>query len=71
MNIYEQMEKMDNSKIRVAAARMAELLAAEAKQLDRWAFEAERGGWSTQQVDPMKKRASDIRQSLLAVGIEV
>ncbi len=34
-----------------------ELLKAEARLLLRWACESEDGGWSTHQVDPMRRRA--------------
>jgi hypothetical protein len=41
-----------------------EMLEAEASQLDTWADESERGGWSTHQVQPMRRRADEIRRSL-------
>lgn len=32
-----------------------------ADQLDRWARESQTGGWSTHQVDPMRRLAANIR----------
>ena len=37
-----------------------ELLKEIAHQLDQWATQSERGGWSTHQVEPMRKLASRI-----------
>ena len=34
----------------------------EANQLDAWAEQSRRGGWSTHQVDPMRKRADELRR---------
>lgn len=31
-----------------------------AQQLDRWILETKQGGWSTQHVEAMQKRADDI-----------
>ncbi len=33
-------------------------------QLERWADESENGGWSTHQVEPMRRLAREIRSSL-------
>lgn len=33
----------------------------EAEQLEKWADESQIGGWSTHQVDPMRKRAAELR----------
>lgn len=35
-------------------------LAETADQLEEWAFESVRGGWSTHQVDPMRQKAREI-----------
>lgn len=32
-----------------------------ADQLDRWALQSQTGGWSTHQVDPMRRLAANIR----------
>jgi hypothetical protein len=34
----------------------------DANQLDDWAGESERGGWSTHQVDPMRAKADQLRR---------
>lgn len=34
----------------------------DADQLDQWANQSERGGWSTHQVDPMRKQADKLRR---------
>lgn len=71
-NIYGKIQRMDELQLRVAAERMAELLAGDVCQLERWAFESQTGGWSTHQVEPMKKRAkraSVIRQGMESVGV--
>ena len=38
------------------------LLDDEQKKLDRWADESLAGGWSTHQVEPMRRRAAFIRE---------
>lgn len=46
-------------------ARIAELqnaLIEQANQLDNWAEQSGRGGWSTHQVEPMKKKANELRR---------
>lgn len=46
-------------------ARIKELetaLIEQANQLDKWATESREGGWSTHQVDPMKKKADELRR---------
>jgi hypothetical protein len=62
---------MSESQLRVAAAKMAELLTGDAAQMERWAFESQNYGWSTHQVEPMKKRAASIRQGMSSVGIGI
>ncbi len=37
-----------------------------AAQLDRWAEESRRGGWSTRHVEPMRQRAAEIRRAVEA-----
>lgn len=39
----------------------------DADQLDGWANESERGGWSTHQVDPMRKQADALRREASAM----
>lgn len=34
----------------------------DADQLDQWANQSERGGWSTHQVEPMRKQADKLRR---------
>ena len=41
-----------------------ELLGAVAQQIEKWADESTSGGWSTQQVAPMRKIASNIYEHL-------
>ncbi|MFA9478534.1 hypothetical protein ACERK3_09520 [Phycisphaerales bacterium AB-hyl4] len=60
-----------------AAARSAvNELASEAAILRRWAIESEAGGWSTHQVDAMRRRADELdtkvfflRRTLDAAGV--
>ena len=40
------------------------LLHVVARQLNRWADESRRGGWSTHQVDPQRALAEQIHQHL-------
>jgi hypothetical protein len=37
-------------------------LAAEVKQLREWALESRRGGWSTHQVEAMRRRADELEE---------
>lgn len=37
-------------------------ISAMAHQLDEWAQESRTGGWSTHQVDPMTRKADDLRR---------
>jgi hypothetical protein len=39
-----------------------------AAQLDRWADESVRGGWSTHQVEPMRKKADELRRIILSAA---
>ena len=41
-----------------------QLLENGAKKLKAWANESENGGWSTHQVDPMRKRAQFLRKEI-------
>ena len=41
-----------------------EALLAMAEQLDEWATQSREGGWSTHQVDPMKKTADALRRKV-------
>jgi len=34
----------------------------DANQLDDWTKESQRGGWSTHQVEPMRKKADQLRR---------
>jgi hypothetical protein len=43
---------------------LVQALRDEADLLDRWARESREGGWSTHQVDPMRRRAAEIRDLL-------
>jgi hypothetical protein len=75
ISIYDQIGKMDEMQLRMVAERMAEMLLSEAGRLDRWAIEAQLGGWSDYHLDSiqprsMVKQAAKIRQGMLAIGIE-
>lgn len=48
MNVYEK-ERLFKNELRLIA-----------EQLEQWANETTNGGWSTHQVDPMKKKAAEI-----------
>lgn len=39
-----------------------EVLRSEANLLDDWAQQSVKGGWSTHQVEPMRKRADELRR---------
>ena len=59
------------SSLRASRERMRDKLNEEAAQLDKWADESRRGGWSTHQVDPMRKRADELRRfAALSAGEE-
>lgn len=45
-----------------------ELLLKIAAQLEAWANESKVGGWSTHQVDPMRKLADEIRREVHCSG---
>jgi hypothetical protein len=62
------LEPKDVAAITTALDRIKSLedcLAAEARQLDAWAAENVTGRWSTHQVEPMRRRADEIRRVLL------
>jgi hypothetical protein len=69
MNIYEKIERMSQSELRVAAAKMAELLAGDVSQMDRWASKSDVEGCSTSQGAIMRSRAMVIRRGMSSVGI--
>jgi hypothetical protein len=71
MSIYEKIDKMNERQLRSAAEKMAEVLAGDAAQMERWAFESQNYGWSTHQVKPMQRRAKVIRQGMSSVGIGI
>ena len=51
--------------LKAARARVGlleKVLIEEANQLDAWADESRTGGWSTHQVEPMRKRADTLRR---------
>lgn len=45
---------------------LRETLIKTANQLDEWARQSVQGGWSTHQVDPMKRAADDMRRAAMA-----
>jgi hypothetical protein len=53
---------------RKGAGRLGETLRGVAEQLDKWATESLSGGWSTHQVEPMRKLSHHIR-TLIEEGI--
>jgi hypothetical protein len=44
-------------------AELIYLIEETAAQLDQWAEQSVRGGWSTHQVDPMRKKADELRRA--------
>ena len=68
MNIYKTIGEMAEARVRQAAESMAEMLMAEADQLDRWVVQSQTGGWSTNHVDAMRTRSSLIREKLVQMG---
>lgn len=42
-----------------------------ADQLTIWADEAKQGGWSTQHVEPMRRLAAEIRESVVLDRAEI
>jgi uncharacterized Zn finger protein len=71
MSIYQKIAMMNERQLRSAAEKMAEVLAGDAAQMERWAFESQNYGWSTHQVEPMQRRAKVIRQGMESVGIGI
>lgn len=55
-------DRMKLQKEAIEAA--AEALLAMANQLDEWATQSREGGWSTHQVDPMRKTADALRRKV-------
>ena len=55
-------EQQAHADLKARVARAIDALRAEARQLDVWAVQSREGGWSTHQVDPMRKRADDLRR---------
>lgn len=53
--------------LREAARNALNMIALEADQLDTWARESVSGGWSTHQVDPMRKKADVLRREAAAL----
>lgn len=49
---------------------LIEFLRQEAIQLRLWAVQSRQGGWSTHQVDPMRKRAEEIDELLARAARE-
>lgn len=43
----------------------------DANQLDQWASRSERGGWSTHQVEPMRKMADKLRREASQMRLDV
>jgi hypothetical protein len=50
------------------ANKLAYLVREDAEHLERWASEAENGGWSTIHVRPMRQRAKKLREELQNMG---
>lgn len=69
MTTEERIKKMTEDSAKSVVKSLVEELLAEADQLDRWACESEKGGWSTHQVGPMRERASKIRAKLIHLGL--
>lgn len=59
-----------NAKLIAAAPQLVEALREEISQLRLWAVESRHGGWSTYQVDPMRRRADALVDVLHAAGVE-
>lgn len=53
--------------LREAARHALNTIALEAEQLDTWAQQSRDGGWSTHQVDPMRKKADTLRREAAAL----
>lgn len=51
------------------APNLLALVREEADLLDRWAVQSQDGGWSTHQVDPMRKRASELRTAAIRADL--
>jgi len=71
MSIYEKIDKMNESQLRVAATKMAELLAGDAAQMERWSAELENWGITSTVLPRMFMRADVIRQGMESVGIGI
>jgi hypothetical protein len=55
---------------RPADAALRKTIEAEIVLLEAWADESRRGGWSTHQVDPMRRRANALRAALASSPAE-
>lgn len=53
-------------KVRAERDTYRQALIDTATQLDRWAVESRDGGWSTRQVEPMRKKADELRRIALS-----
>lgn len=42
-----------------------------ADQLDTWARQSQEGGWSTHQVQPMRKKADALRREVAFIGRQI
>ena len=57
VDLYLQSRQTAPDRLRFALTLLNET----AEQLERWADESVRGGWSTHQVDPMRKKSIALR----------
>lgn len=46
-------------------------ISAMADQLDEWAQQSRTGGWSTHQVDPMIRKANELRQQAARLRLSI
>lgn len=69
MSRTQSIEQSIIQRLDAKLSTMAKTLREEADQLDRWVVESSTGGWSTHQVDPMRKRSAKIRETLIQLGV--
>jgi ATPase subunit of ABC transporter with duplicated ATPase domains len=62
-NVEEAQRQRDEAQRRVDALERA--IRDEVRQLEEWADHSGKYGWSTHQVDPMRRRAEELRRILI------
>lgn len=69
--VAADLAEMENERnfFKTRCGELEATLIEEASQLEKWGNESREGGWSTHQVDPMRKRADVLRRIATTKGI--